>query len=271
MKTTCLINNYNYSKYVTEAIESALNQKTAFDEIIVVDDGSTDNSAEIIKARFGTNKKISLISKPNQGQLSSFNTGFNASSGDIIFFLDSDDIFEPDYLHECISYYEHHPKCDFLYTSVTTFGNETRHLRPFTKSKELGFSAIITLFTKKWLGQPTSAISIRRSILQKFLPMPDDCLKNWRVRADDCLVWGASLAGAYKCYCDLPLVLYRIHDNNNFNRKKHDYHTRINRVIAVNSLFEHFENKFKFNNKDDFYKLVKAEFNTIPNPTLKDL
>ncbi|WP_257235813.1 glycosyltransferase family 2 protein [Nostoc sp. 'Peltigera malacea cyanobiont' DB3992] len=48
IKTSCLINNYNYAEFLSEAIDSALNQTVKFDEIIIVDDASTDNSAEII-------------------------------------------------------------------------------------------------------------------------------------------------------------------------------------------------------------------------------
>ncbi|MGL5878790.1 MAG: glycosyltransferase family 2 protein, partial [Xenococcaceae cyanobacterium] len=88
-----LINNYNYGKFLPEAIDSALAQTYDRCETIVVDDGSTDNSQEII-ASYGD--RIVPIFKTNGGQASAFNAGFAASSGDIICFLDADDVFLPE-------------------------------------------------------------------------------------------------------------------------------------------------------------------------------
>jgi len=271
MKTSCLINNFNYANHINDAIESALNQTIPFDEIIVIDDGSTDDSPEIISRRYGGNAKIKIISKINQGQLSSFNEGFSNSSGDIIFFLDADDTYEPSYLKEALTFYELHSHCDFLYCALQTFGHSSELIRSFGRDRQLGFSILATLYLRKWIGSPTSGISMRRRILEKILPMPDDFLNDWRVRADDCLVWGASLAGAYKCYLDKRLVGYRIHDNNNFNRRTFNYTYRIKRIIAVNRLFNYFIEINNLENKAHFHKLIKYEFRTIQKPSIKNL
>lgn len=273
MRTSCLINNYNYEKYVVDAIDSAINQTVPFDEIIVVDDGSTDNSLAIIQENFADNNRIKIIAKINQGQLSCFNTGFSASSGDIIFFLDADDLYEPNYLEEALAYYKDHEKCDFLFCALTEFGKSNRINRPFTHSKELGFTIVLTMFLKKWLGAPTSAISIRRDILQKILPMPEVFLRDWRVRADDCLVWGSSLAGGYKCYFDKLLVRYRVHNNNNFTGKKFDFkynYFNYHRAITVKKFFWYFSQQFFYGKSFELYELAKAEFRTIPDPDRKD-
>src|SRR5450631_2550416 len=82
-----LINNYNYREYLAQAIDSALSQDYDPIEIIVVDDGSTDDSRSII-ARYGT--KIRTVFQNNSGQASAFNAGINAAQGDILCFLDSD-------------------------------------------------------------------------------------------------------------------------------------------------------------------------------------
>ena len=93
MRTTCLINNYNYEEYVLDAIQSALNQTVSFDEIIVVDDGSCDRSVELLKENYSSCDRIKLIFKENGGQMSCFYEGFIKSSGDLIFFLDADDLY----------------------------------------------------------------------------------------------------------------------------------------------------------------------------------
>ena len=114
MKTTCLINNYNYGHYLAEAVNSVLNQTVKFDEIIIVDDASTDNSQETI-AQLTRETNIKYIFKPkNQGQLSSFNEGFLAAMGDIIFFLDADDIYDSQYLEKSLDFYKKYSECDFL-------------------------------------------------------------------------------------------------------------------------------------------------------------
>jgi glycosyltransferase involved in cell wall biosynthesis len=87
-----IINNYNYGGFVSDAIESALAQTYTNCEVIVVDDGSHDNSREVI-SRFGS--RIKAVFKSNGGQSSAFNAGFAESSGDVICFLDSDDVFLP--------------------------------------------------------------------------------------------------------------------------------------------------------------------------------
>ena len=87
-----LINNYNYGQFLPDAIDSALNQTYPNIEVIVVDDGSTDNSQAVIA---GYGNAITAILKPNGGQASAFNSGFAASRGEIICFLDADDVFLP--------------------------------------------------------------------------------------------------------------------------------------------------------------------------------
>src|SRR6266480_1263575 len=87
-----IVNNYNYERFLTEAIDSALNQTYGNTEVIVVDDGSTDGSLEII-ASYG--HRIIPLLKGNGGQNSALNAGFSLSRGDVILFLDSDDVLLP--------------------------------------------------------------------------------------------------------------------------------------------------------------------------------
>ena len=87
-----IINNYSYDRFLAEAIDSALNQTYPHIEVIVVDDGSIDNSPEIIA---GYGDRIVTILKENRGQASAFNEGFAVSKGQIICLLDADDIWYP--------------------------------------------------------------------------------------------------------------------------------------------------------------------------------
>jgi glycosyltransferase involved in cell wall biosynthesis len=86
---------YNAGVFIERAIQSVLKQTCPADEIIVVDDGSADNTAEIVR-RFGD--KVKIIQQPNAGVSAARNAGIRAAGGDWIAFLDADDEWLPDYL-----------------------------------------------------------------------------------------------------------------------------------------------------------------------------
>ena len=95
-----IIPDYNHAQYICDAIQSVLNQEYRQFEIIVVDDGSTDNSREVV-AQFGDDVKY--IWQENQGLSAARNTGIAVASGEYIGLLDADDIYEPDFMSELVS------------------------------------------------------------------------------------------------------------------------------------------------------------------------
>ncbi|MBW4450538.1 MAG: glycosyltransferase [Spirirestis rafaelensis WJT71-NPBG6] len=271
MKTSCVINNYNYAGFLVEAVSSALNQTVKFDEIIIVDDASTDNSAEVI-AQFAQEANVKCILKEtNQGQLSSFNEGFLAATGDIIFFLDADDMYEPQYLENALNFYTRHRECDFLFCAYNKFGAVEGTFQTDTVDLDLGYSVIRTLCIGEWIGSITSTLSMRREVLIKFLPIP--YIEDWRVRADDCLVWGASLVGAKKFYMSKPSVMYRIHKNNHYHNSKSlatDKNYEYKRFLKCNCLFNYIIKKNNFSLPLSLALTSLDEFKTIPCPKIND-
>jgi len=108
-----IVNNYNYDHFLADAIESALNQTYPHVETIVVDDGSTDRSREII-ASYGT--QIIPILKTNGGQASALNAGYAASRGEIILLLDADDLFLSNKVSEVVKLFELQSGIDWIFT-----------------------------------------------------------------------------------------------------------------------------------------------------------
>jgi glycosyltransferase involved in cell wall biosynthesis len=99
-KISIVITNHNYGRFLRQAIDSALAMDCSEKEIIVSDDGSTDNSHAIIDS-YG--ERIVAIKKRNNGQCSAFNSAFPYVSGQIVFLLDSDDVYLPNAAKEVIA------------------------------------------------------------------------------------------------------------------------------------------------------------------------
>ncbi|MEL7241323.1 MAG: glycosyltransferase family 2 protein [Cyanobacteria bacterium J06573_2] len=271
MKTTCLINNYNYANFLPEAVNSALNQSVSFDEIIIVDDASTDNSAEVINTFTKQTNIKSVLKEKNQGQLSSFNEGFLAATGDIIFFLDADDIYEREYLENALNFYQRYQECDFLFCAYEKFGVAEGVFQEYNFDVDLGYSVIKTLCVGEWIGSITSTLSIRREVLQKVLPIP--YTEDYRVRADDCLIWGSSVVGAKKFYMSRSSVMYRIHKNNNFyNDKSLDINTSFEykRLFKRSIILNYITQKNCISLPLFLAYTSLQELKTIPCPTKKD-
>ena len=90
-KVSVIIPNYNYAQYVSQAINSVLNQTYSNIEIVVVNNGSTDNSLDILK---GFGDRICLVNQKNLGQSGARKSGLARATGDFIAFLDADDKWE---------------------------------------------------------------------------------------------------------------------------------------------------------------------------------
>lgn len=266
MRASCLICNYNYGAFVLEAVESALAQTRPFHEIIVVDDGSTDNSWALLEEQYGANSQVKLIKKSNGGQLSGFNTGYSHFSGDILFLLDSDDTYSPQYLMQALSFYEQNQLCDVLITGRHLFGLIEKDWLRFGKfDRDLGYSAVLTYGREVYVGDAASTLSFKRTILERFMPLPFEA--DWRLHADDAILWASALAGAHKFYLSKPLINYRIHQNNNFAGREQSSLKKYQLAMAAARLI----NKLAVDLNLDcrIMRLAAYEFRTIVKPPFK--
>jgi len=238
-----IINNYNYESFLRVAIDSALKQTYSNIEVVIVDDGSTDGSQEVIES-YGD--RIVSVLKKNGGQASSLNAGVQASSGGILCFLDADDVFylqkveavvnllsqlgwqDEDILInnflEVVDQNETPIKVDPV-NEILSDPGEWRFL-PALAGKPLFFSGQLNQvstpeqvyqFAAKYrfipyLGVQTSGITMTKSLASKVFPLPEQGIK---ISADVFLVKAASLNGMIYS-TNHTLSRYRVHGNNHW-------------------------------------------------------
>lgn len=125
-KVSVVIPCYNQAIYLKEAVFSVIGQSYQNWEIIIVNDGSTDNSEEIAKECTAIDSRIIYISQSNHGVSAARNNGIKASKGKYILPLDGDDTIEKDYLTRAVEYLEVHPECVCFYCRANLFGKINR-------------------------------------------------------------------------------------------------------------------------------------------------
>lgn len=267
MKCSVLINNYNYADYVCKAVDSVLGQTVLPDEIVIVDDGSVDGSTRLLFDTYGTNPRIKIVASENGGQLAALNLGFMNSCGNILFFLDSDDEYDPCYLESALALYRDHPSCDFLICGRKETGMADTTVLRYKKNVSLGFSVVSTLYGEHWEGGPTSTLSARRWVLEAFMPL--DLEPYWRIRADDCLVRGASIAGAKKYYLARPLVRYRIHNANRYHGRDFDADYRYKYKLRTRQLTSYLARQTCTDGRN-IMRMMKDELNSSSPEVVRD-
>jgi glycosyltransferase involved in cell wall biosynthesis len=203
-KVSIIVNNYNYGRFLWEAIDSALTQSYSHREVIVVDDGSTDNSREVIA---GYGELVIPVLKENGGQASAFNAGFAASTGELVLFLDSDDMLEP-YAIETVVWEWRDGISRMLFPLLVI--DEKSMPRGNVHGGDVGLSPIWGPFGGG--GSPTSGNAFSRAALEKIMPIPED---GWKVCADN-YVCSAALLFGRALRITMPLGKYRVHGRNNF-------------------------------------------------------
>lgn len=240
MSTLCIINNFNYARYIGECIESALQQAHPFDKILIVDDGSTDDSSNIIDAYAQENPRIEVIYKPNKGQLSCFNVARDhVTEDDLVFFLDSDDVFPPDYTQRVIQERLNHP-ADFYFCDPTEFQSPQSPLTTCQSGiTDQDFTWEISTHTTRaigiWVGSATSCLVVTGALYRRIFPYTPE--HEWRTRADDLVVFGAGILGASKRYLPSLTIGYRVHQSNAFHGRRFSEAYEIRRLLEIERYF----------------------------------
>jgi len=159
---------YNKHAYVEDAVRSVLAQ-TGLRELIVVDDGSTDGSAERVKQLGREDARIRLLRQPNAGVSAARNRGVQASTADYVAFLDADDLYLPGFLQQIAALAEHYPEAALLGTAYRRFsGDATAALAANAPAPAIDTGRLVPAFFEEWARGSfisASSICVRRQAL----------------------------------------------------------------------------------------------------------
>ncbi|MBO6087360.1 glycosyltransferase family 2 protein [bacterium] len=224
-KVSIVTASYNYENYIKETIESVLAQTFQDWEMIIVDDGSTDNSVNVIKEYCKRDSRIKLYNHENgmnRGLSATLQLGILKATSDWIAFLESDDTISPDYLERKLDIIEKYPSIHFIFNDVKMFGDKRiikKYNKHFLKShfmlSTVKFPAQIPHLLKDINVIPTfSVVMLYKNILNDV---------NWESpipKSLDHFLW-SQLASKYNFYyLNKKLTSWRMNKNSYINRDK---------------------------------------------------
>ena len=220
-KNICFINNYNNEAFIRECLQSVFNQTHPFDEVILVDDGSSDNSLKIISEFVAVYPTLRLHQKKNEGQFTSFNSALPLiPDNSQIFLLDGDDIYPSDYLELVLAQINSY-QWDFAFCEQQQFSNNSVPPRSalinLSPPHFFGSTSALTRSRECWIGNPTSCLSLSSDLYKKIFPYPYTQDKSFW--ADNLMIYAASILGANKIHLPSIGIGWRTHNEN--DSKKH--------------------------------------------------
>lgn len=216
-RVSVLICAYNYARFLPQCLASVIGQTRPPEEIIVVDDGSRDNTAEAVK-QF---PEVRYIYQENAGKAAAFNRALAASSGEVVCHLDADDCWEPGKLERVLPYFDADPTLGGVIHEVTTMDGDGNSIplpwsldhpdKPVAlelkELEDMGFVYPLPRARGRWFGVPNTAC-VRRETVEDLVPLP---------RSVGLSVDGIYALGAIRrriVYLPDALARYRIHGRN---------------------------------------------------------
>lgn len=217
-----VIPSYNHALYLPAAVESVLSQRGADLELIIVDDGSRDNSWALIERIARDDRRVRAMAQHNQGAHAAINVGLREARGDFLAILNSDDLFRPDRIATLLAYAEAGDGKDFLLTSVQLIDQDgvpvvdhpwlDEYAAMRRRAEEDG---VLAALLERNFAISTSNFFFRRSVYEALggirpfrYTMDWDYALRALLHAPDRFAWLA----------DLDLLEYRLHGNNTILR-----------------------------------------------------
>ena len=214
-----LIDTYNHEQFIEQAIASVLGQDfpASEREILVVDDGSTDKTPDILKKY---EPRIRVLRKENGGQASAFNFAIPFCRGEIVSFLDGDDWWAPDKLTRVADAMNANPEVGIVGHGIVNVQRDGLQLSETLREDfqfQVNSVAGAQLFRRRGAFLGTSRMTIRAELLRRIGPVPEEI----KIQADEYLF---TLACVLMVAEILPgaLTFYRMHDQNRFQLARFD-------------------------------------------------
>lgn len=226
MHVSIVVNNFNYARFLGEAIESALSQTHSDVEVVVVDDGSTDRSRDVIATFEG---RVRAVLQDNRGQAGAFNAGYRVTSGDVVMFLDADDVLLPG--AAAAAAHGADAKVSQIHWRLLDVDAHGTPSGETTPGEPLADGDLLDDLLRdgplQWSSPPTSGNAWPRRYLERVMPVPES---EFRLAADAYLMALAPLYGRL-CAIEPPQAQYRRHGANHWGGSYDDV-ARANREIS---------------------------------------
>jgi hypothetical protein len=213
-----VIDNYNYARFLPQAIDSALAQTHEKVNVIVVDDGSTDDSKKVMQS-YGD--RATLVMKENGGHASAFNAGVERCEGDVVIFLDADDVLKPQAAARAAAAFAADGSVVKVQSRMEVVDAEERptgavkppaHL-PMPNG-DMSEAELAFPFDLPWV--PTSANAFRTEAMRRIMPIPE---QDFRMCAERYLVHLIALLGPVVSLDEVG-ASYRVHGANAYESEK---------------------------------------------------
>lgn len=226
-KVSVVIPNYNYSRYVGGAIDSALAQTYPDLEVIVVDDGSTDVSLDVL---LGYGDRIKTILQKNNGVSAARNNGVSESSGEFIAFLDADDLWLPEKIEKQVAMFRSEPSLGLVHVGVNEIDAEGRSLRHRLEGSTGDATTDLLILGRKGVLGGGSGIMVPRAVF--------DEVGGFDTRLSTSADWDLFYQVAFRYpigFVPEVLLKYRFHSSNmraNVGVMEHDMTIALEKAFA---------------------------------------
>lgn len=205
-KVSVILDNYNYARFLRQSIDSVLQQDYENYELIIVDDGSSDDSRLIIEEYADHDKRIIPVFKSNGGQMSAFNAAWSHVSGDVVAFLDSDDYWYSEKLSKIV---EKHKEYHLVQHYLSNNGNGTYR----KVNTAINWHNVLMSYGYLYNHSVCSSLSFDKKLLEPFFPFFEE---EQMIYCADGILLMAALSLTEVGFIEEELGFYRVHGNNGF-------------------------------------------------------
>ena len=176
-KVSVIVPAYNVSKYIPEALASLEKQTFSDFEVLVVDDGSTDDTVAVVQKFCQRDNRFSLLQKPNGGLSSARNYGIRHAKGEYIALLDGDDIYHRDKIATHVARLYDKPDVGVVYSASQTIRDDGKPTFISLSGKPVHSNPLLALLCKNFVGHGSNAV-FRRCLIDEVGGF-DENLRSW--------------------------------------------------------------------------------------------